>query len=196
MAREDDVELYGRFWIALKKLESCEAFASLVPEVRSNLVYVKKDAASPADVLAVDGRITVVAGLPRAAGDPVLGSSSHMARLVLELRKTDPAVRAGIAFANDPGFSQWLEGYCGQKGWVFSVMDRTDEPADVAATEGASMPWKVAKAIEAAGGRLPKVFYENAAPGKEPVSVLVGPDPIAVVDDVCDIARKYLGKND
>ena len=53
------------------------------------------------------------------------------------------------------------------------------------------MPWKVAEAVRAAGNRAPKIFYETGALGKEPVSVLVGGDPIEVVEQVCEIARRY-----
>ena len=38
---------------------------------------------------------------------------------------------------------------------------------------------------------MPKMFYETGAVGKEPVSVLVGPDPITVAEEICEIARRY-----
>jgi hydroxymethylpyrimidine/phosphomethylpyrimidine kinase len=53
------------------------------------------------------------------------------------------------------------------------------------------MPWKVAEAIRAAGDCVPKIFYETGAVGKEPVSVLVGKDPIEVAEQACEIARLY-----
>ncbi len=86
---------------------------------------------------------------------------------------------------------EWLEKYSSARGWIFSVMDRNAEPADTRDTEGASMPGKVQEAIRAAGGRVPKVFYETGAIGKEPVSVLVGNDPIELANELCDIARRY-----
>jgi len=53
------------------------------------------------------------------------------------------------------------------------------------------MPWKVKEAVRAAGGKAPKLFYETGAVGKEPVSVLVGADPLVVVEEACAIARLY-----
>ena len=41
------------------------------------------------------------------------------------------------------------------------------------------------------GGRVPKITYETGAVGKEPVSVLLGRDPIEVAVEVCKIARLY-----
>ena len=190
---EEGFGMLGRMMVALEEVEGCREFASLVPEVRTNLVYTRERAEGPEDVLAIDGRITVVDGRPRAAGRVRFGASSHMARLVIELRRMDPSVRAGINFAWTPHLSRWLEGYCREKGWVFSVIDRHGEPGEIRKIEGASMPWKVAEAVRAAGGRVPKVFYETGAVGKEPVSVLVGRDPVEVAGQVCEMARKYHG---
>ncbi|MGZ4923159.1 MAG: thiamine-phosphate synthase family protein [Halobacteriota archaeon] len=191
MKLEDDIEVHGKMAIALDILEQCAAFAPLIPEVRTNLVYAKPHAQTTDEVLAIEGRITVVNGLPRGAGKPRFGASSHMARLVLELAKRDPSIRAGVNFASTPPLMKWLEAYCETQGWAFSVIDRSAEPEEIKGTEGASMPWKIKEAIKAAGERVPKVFYETGAVGKEPVSVLVGKDPIEVAEEICEIARRY-----
>ena len=194
MSMQEDIDMYGRMAIALNIIEGCQEFASIIPEVRTNLVYARSGAKTRFEVLAVDGRITVVNGQPHAAGKPRFGASSHMARMIVEIGKRDPTIRAGIDFANDPAFAGWLEEYCKSKGWTFSVIDRRNEPEDIREAEGQSMPWKVAEAIRAAGGCVPKIFYETGAVGKEPVSVLVGKDPIEVAEQACEIARLYHGK--
>jgi len=194
MLLDDEIEMYGRMAVALNIIEGCREFAAMIPEVRTNLVYARPNAVKREDVLGIDGRITVVNGLPHAAGKPRFGASSHMARLLVEIGKTDPSIRAGIDFANDPRLAKWLEDYCRSRNWVFSVIDRRNEPEEIKEAEGASMPWKVAAAISAAGGRVPKIFYETGAVGKEPVSVLVGRDPIVVAEEICEIARLYHGR--
>jgi len=191
MKLDDEVQMYGKMALAVDLIERCEAFAFLIPEVRTNLVYAQPNAQAKDDVLGIDGRITVVNGRPHAAGKPKFGASSHMARLMVEIGKTDSTLRAGVNFANNQALASWLEKYCEAKGWVFSVIDRSKEPREIKDAEGASMPWKVQEAIDAAGGRVPKIFYETGAVGKEPVSVLVGPDPIGVAKDICEIARRY-----
>jgi len=191
MTVKEAIEMYGSFLLALEKIESCEEFSPLIPEVRTNLVYARPNPKSSEDVLAVDGRITVVRGMPHAAGRPRFGASSHMARLILEVMKRNPAYRAGVNFASDPRLARWLEGYAGEKGWTYSVIDRRKEPDEIKEMEGCSMPWKVSEAIEAAGGRIPKLFYETGAVGKEPVTVLIGRDPMEVAGEVCEIARSY-----
>jgi predicted fused transcriptional regulator/phosphomethylpyrimidine kinase len=194
MTANDEALMYGKMAVAVDFIERCKAFASLIPEVRTNLVYARPNAKTRDEVLGVEGRITVVNGLPFAAGKPRFGASSHMARLIVELGKADPSIRAGVNFANDPTLTRWLEQYCRSKGWVFSTIDRRYEPDEVKDTEGASMPWKVQAAIEAAGGKVPKIFYETGAVGKEPVSVLVGHDPIEVAEEICEIAKRYHGR--
>ena len=39
--------------------------------------------------------------------------------------------------------------------------------------------------------RVPRLFYETGAVGKEEVAVLVGRDPIEVADEICRLARAY-----
>ncbi len=191
MSMQEDIDVYGRMAIALDIIEGCQEFASLIPEVRTNLVYARPSAKTRFEVLAVEGRITVVNSFPQAAGKLRFGASSHMARLIVEIGKRDPSIRAGIDFANDPKLARWLDDYCKTKGWIFGVIDRRNEPEDIREAEGQSMPWKVAEAIRAAGGCVPKIFYETGAMGKEPVSVLVGKDPIEVAEQACEIARLY-----
>lgn len=188
---DNDIEMFGKFFKALEILENCKEFAYLIPEVRTNLVYMRADAKGINDVIGIDGRITSVNGMPHASGKPKFGASSHMARFIIAMNKYDPSIRAGINFANDPKLAKWLEKYCESKGWVFCVADRSDEPDEIKDVEGASMSWKVEKAIKSAGGKVPKICYETGAVGKEPVSVLVGKDPIEVVEEVCTIARLY-----
>lgn len=192
MKPEEQIEIYGKMLVSLEHIERCKEFAALIPEVRSNLVYAKQNPKQPEDVLAIEGRITVINGMPHAAGKPKFGASSHMARLIIELSKVDPSIRAGINFACTPTLIKWLEDYCRKKGLVFGVIDRTKEPENVKEIEGASMPWKVREAIRSASGRVPDVFYEAGAVGKEDLTVLVGKDPIELAKRVCEIARLYV----
>ncbi len=186
-------EMLGMMHHALEVLEACPEFARVIPEVRSNLVCCRRSPRTSMDVLAIDGRITSVDHRPKGAGRPRFGASSHMARLLIELHRVDPSVRAGINFSAEPDIVRWMERYAKRKRWVFGVIDRSKEPLEVQEAEGASMPWKMAEVVRASGGRVPKLFYETGAVGKEPVAVLVGEDPVTVVEEACELARKYVG---
>jgi len=185
--------MMGMMHSALETLEGCPEFARIIPEVRSNLVYCRRSPSTPQDVLAIDGRITSVDRMPKGAGRPRFGASSHMARLLIELNRVDPSIRAGINFSAERDIVRWMERYARRKRWVFGVIDRSKEPMEVQEAEGASMPWKIAQVVRASGGRAPKLFYETGAIGKEPVAVLVGADPVTVVGEACELARKYIG---
>jgi hydroxymethylpyrimidine/phosphomethylpyrimidine kinase len=186
-----EIDMFGRMMIALEEIEACREFVSLIPEVRTNMVFAQPHAKNPDEVMAVDGRITIINGMPRAAGRVRFGASSHMARLIIELMKTDPSGRAGIDFANPPGFSNWLSDYCTKQGWVSTMIDRKAEPAKLRIAEESSMQWKAAKAVRAAGGRVPKIICDAGGMGKEPVCIIVGNEPIGVAQDLCEIARAY-----
>ncbi|MFB0566911.1 MAG: thiamine-phosphate synthase family protein [Candidatus Aminicenantaceae bacterium] len=185
------IELYGKICKGIEYIESCREFASLMPEVRSNLVFAAKNAKTPDNVIGIDGRVTLVKGVPHAAGRPKFGASSHMARLVIELGKFDPSIRSGINFISNPSLLNWLKEYCRTKGWIFSTIDRSNEPKEVTEKERSSMAWKVREVLKKTGGKVPKVFCEMGAVGKEDLTVLVGEDPVEVAREVCEIARLY-----
>ena len=186
-----EIDMFGRMIIALEEVEACREFTALIPEVRTNMVFAHPHAKTPDEVMAVDGRITIVNGMPLAAGRIRFGASGHMARLIIELMKTDSTVRAGIDFANPPGFSDWLSDYCTKQGWVSAMIDRRDEPGEIRHAEGSSMQWKAAEAVRAAGGIVPKIICDAGGMGKEPVCIIVGKEPINVARDACKIARAH-----
>jgi predicted fused transcriptional regulator/phosphomethylpyrimidine kinase len=176
----------GNLVRAVHLLEACPEFASIVPEVRVNLAYALPGAASPSDVAAVEGRITKAGGRPRASGLPAFGASDHMARLLIETMRRDPKLRAGINFA----WTEELLGHLKRTGYAPVGIDRTREPDEVAGPDRASMPWKIGKLVETAGG-VPRLFFESAGMGKEPLFVMLGESAVAVAEEACRIARSF-----
>ncbi len=176
---------------AVRRLEACSEFCRLVPEVRVNLVYAPAGVERPDEVLGVDGRITVVGGRPHASGPVRPGVSDHMARLIIELRRHDQSVRAGLDFRWNESIMAYIERYCRGQGMVLGCIDRTVEPKELIGRDKGSIPWKVEYLVAACGGKVPPLFYESRGWGKEPLFFLVGPDPMSVVERVADIARGY-----
>lgn len=191
MKNNESAFLFGNILEAIEYIENCKEFTSIIPEVRTNLVYAASNAKAPADVVGIDGRITILNNMPYAVGRPKYGASNHMARLILELMKIDPSIRSGINFVSNPTLNQWIKNYCKEKKWKYSVIDRSKEPKKVAKDEGASMPWKIKEAVKIAHGQIPKIFNEIGAVGKEDLFVLVGNNPLEVATETCDIARAY-----
>ena len=180
----------GNLVYAVDMLEHCSEFISLLPEVRVNLVYALPGATTPNEVAAVEGRITAVGGFPRASGMPGLGTSDHMARLIIEVRKYDPTINAGINFKYDEVIADIVKEYCSERNILFGWIDRTKEPSEVAKRDGASMPWKIKQLVTSSGG-VPRLFYEGEGWGKEPLFVALGKDAVEVVTIAIEIARRY-----
>jgi hydroxymethylpyrimidine/phosphomethylpyrimidine kinase len=173
---------------AVALLEGCREFAALVPEVRVNIVYAPEGTEDANQVLGVDGRITVVAGMPKASGPIRPGVSDHMARLVIETRRHDTSIRAGLDFRWNEAIFEYVQSFCAAKGLSLGCIDRAVEPKELIGKDKGSIPWKVTHLVEACG-KVPPVFYESRGWGKEPLFFLVGADPAAVATRAIEIAK-------
>ena len=183
-------KVLGNLVCAVEMLQNCPEFSSLVPEVRVNLAYALPGAKTSDEVAAVDGRITVIRGSPRASGLPQWGASDHMARLVIEVRKYDSTINAGINFKCDAIVIDIVQKYCSEQGILFGWIDRTKEPEKVAEQDRRSMPWKIKQLVTSSGG-IPKLFYEGEGWGKEPLFVAIGSDAVEVAGIAIEIARRH-----
>ena len=188
--KENKELIMGNLVRAVEMLQNCPEFSHLMPEVRVNLVYALPEAGTPEDVAAIDGRITVVQGLPHAAGIPRWGASDHMARLIIEIRKYEPSINAGINFKCDAAIIDVVKKYCSEQNILFGQIDRTKEPAEVTEQDGASMPWKIKQLVTSSGG-VPRLFYEGEGWGKEPLFVAIGSDAVEVTAVAIEIAHRY-----
>jgi hydroxymethylpyrimidine/phosphomethylpyrimidine kinase len=180
---------------AVRLLEDCPEFARLVPEVRVNFVYAPPGASGPGEALGVDGRITVVGNRPKASGPVRAGVSDHMARLVFEARRYDESISAGLNFRWNEAIHEFVSGWCRDNGLELGLIDRTAEPRELIGRDRGSMPWKIARLVESCSGRVPPVFYENRGWGKEPLFVMVGPEPGPLAERACAIARGFAARS-
>jgi hydroxymethylpyrimidine/phosphomethylpyrimidine kinase len=83
----EKIDMIGRLYLGLEQIEDCEEFSALIPEVRTNFVYASKESATPEDVVAVDGRISIVDGFPKATGRIKFGASSYRHTLCWKSKK-------------------------------------------------------------------------------------------------------------
>ena len=192
MKKKDAAEIViGNLCLAVDRLQRCREFSMLMPEVRVNIVYALPGAGKSIEAAAIDGRITVVNGFPKASGLPKWGASDHMARLIMEARKYNPEVNAGINFKCNDDIIKIVKKYARAKKLAFGWIDRTREPGEVSKADGKSMPWKI-KQLAGRSGRVPDLFYEGDGWGKEPLFVALGNDAVSVVRTAIEIARLYV----
>lgn len=191
MNKKDRAEkIMGNLAQAVAMLQKCREFSLLMPEVRVNVVYALPGADDSRDVAAIEGRITVVNGFPHASGWPKWGVSDHMARLVIEARKFNPEINAGINFKCDKSIITVVKKYARDNKLPYGWIDRTKEPQAAAEIDGLSIPWKVKYLVEQ-NGKVPVLFYEGDGWGKEPLFFALGKDAVAVVKMAIEIARNY-----
>ena len=180
----------GEVCIAVGDLQKCKDFSLLMPEVRVNIVYALPWAKTGKEVAAIDGRITVVGGYPHASGLPRWGASDHMARLVIEARKHNQEINAGINFKCDEKIIAVVKAYAARKGLKYGWIDRTTEPDSAAVVDGQSIPWKIKYLLKNYKG-VPDLFYEGDGWGKEPLFFALGANALAVVKTAKEIAADY-----
>jgi predicted fused transcriptional regulator/phosphomethylpyrimidine kinase/predicted transcriptional regulator len=81
---------------AVRMLEASPEFVPVMPEVSVNIACAAEDASSPADVVAIPGRIVRVRDRAKAMLPPEAGASAHMARILLLARSRQKDLRACI----------------------------------------------------------------------------------------------------
>ena len=94
---------------AVRNLESSSTFVKVMPEVSVNIACVTGDAASPADVVAIPGRIVKARGRARGMLPPEPGASRHLARVLLLVKRVRPEIRACINLRYDSGMGRVLK---------------------------------------------------------------------------------------
>ncbi len=172
---------------AIEVLKSSEeTVARLVPEVQMNIAMALPYpyARTPLDVAAVPGRIGVFRGKLVIPASPEFGASRHLARAILTVMEYDPHVRAAANIA----YNREVERALRSLGIKTSFFDRSKEPREVREREGATTPWGIREAIRNLGGEIPEAVIDYGGHGKEPLVILLGPDPVAVARRIVEIA--------
>ncbi|MEM2603752.1 MAG: bifunctional hydroxymethylpyrimidine kinase/phosphomethylpyrimidine kinase [Candidatus Korarchaeum sp.] len=169
---------------AVRILESIDDATKITPEVGINVAMSLPYASSPQDVAAIPGRMHLVGRKLRASAYPEFGASSHLARYILTARTYDPSVRAAVNVA----YAEDLIVRLRELGLRVSWYDRREEPAEVKAKEGATVPWGMRVAIERIGG-MPDAVFHRGDWGKEPMVVLLGRDAVELANLVREVSK-------
>ncbi len=150
----------------LRELRHTAGFGRLIPNVGSNLVTATPDADSIADVAGVPGRIFQVKGETTVPADPEFGVSEHVAGVLLAARAGGQDPTAALNVQYDEALLDTLAA-AGHESVVF---DAENGPA------------AVERAV--AGRSLPETFvvYQTGGVGIEPITYLLGNDPVEVVE--------------
>lgn len=157
----------------------------LIPEVQSNFGYATPAAVSPDDVVAFPGRIIRLHDSITRVAAPAAGASRHIARVILTARGHDTSCRAAMNIAWSPEIID----RCRNRGLLVAEFSRGDEPPNVREIEGSTLEWGTRKAISETG-RVPDIIYDHGGAGKEPMTRVLGTDPMAVALKILSIAKE------
>jgi len=158
----------------LRTLTSMSGFATLIPNVGSNLVECLPEATTVDDVAGVPGRIFDIKGRATVPAEPEFGVSEHAASVVLAARDHVADVRAGLNVAYDDGLIEDLAAA------GHSTVEFDSEASDeLAATIGDAL----------ADADLTETFvlYQTGGFGIEPISYVLGRDAPTVASVVREV---------
>jgi predicted fused transcriptional regulator/phosphomethylpyrimidine kinase/predicted transcriptional regulator len=158
----EEQEVLDNLRLAVRALEQQEGFASLLPNVGSNLAMARRDARDVLDVAAVPGRMYEVRGSVRVPGQPEFGASRHVADVLLGAHDAFPSVRAAINLRNGADVQAALA----ELGWRAAPFDPQ--------LEGRR------QRLAAQRGAPPDALHHAGAFGIEPALYVLGPDATTV----------------
>ncbi len=181
--REEREELVLKVKEALRLLEKSRRFASLLPEVRSNLVARLDKAVTEDDVVGIPGRLTEVKGKVRALHPPEFGASRHVARILLEVSKRFPKIKAALNLK----YNEEIERCIRKLGWKrikgrISEKDLKEEDPVLAS---------LTRALKGVEGP-PDAFCHDAFYGLEASLYLFAEDPIELAEKAIALANLYV----
>ncbi len=165
-------EIYN--FIKLKK------FIKLIPEVRTNIAGALLDAKTKGEVAGIDGRITVVNDMPKAAGDVKFGAAEHTARLILEVKKFDKSINYVINLKFSPELIKTLQQ---ETDLELEEILRENEPEKLKKKEFSTMQWLIKESINK-NGKIPDIIWDKGSIGKEPMIRLFGKNSTDIIKKI------------
>jgi len=169
---------------AIVLLESSESFASVIPEVRTNVVMALPKARSVSQVAAIPGRIVEIRGKAKAFEEPEFGSSYHLAKMLLTMMQYNVNNRSAMNVKYNEEIGKAIE-TLGLSKYVF---DRSEFPDEALESE-VPATWGVKLAFQKRGA-IPDVLIDEGGHGIEPATYVFGLTSIDTVRKAIRIAEK------
>jgi XRE family transcriptional regulator, thiamine biosynthesis regulator len=168
---------------ALRSIEGSSLFVHVMPEISVNVAYAPEKAKSVEDVVAIPGRIVRVRGQARSFMRPEYGASTHLAAILLEVGRKQPAFRAAMNLRYDDTMSRVL------------TKLRVEHLTIGRAYPSGSQDKVLGALISRLSSREPLGGFEAVVDlggeGLEPSLYLFAEDAIKVVRRALEIARAY-----
>ena len=160
-------------------------FCKLIPEVRSNIAGALRNASTREEVAGIDGRITIVNGMPKAAGEIRFGAAEHTARLVLTAKEFDNSITFVMNLKYSP---ELIQGIQSKTDLTLKEIQRENQPAEIKKKEFSTMQWLIKESLDE-DGRIPDIIWDKGSIGKEPMIRLFGMDSVDIIKKLAKIFK-------
>lgn len=156
------------------RLERMDGLNELIPEVRMNVAVALPYAGDINEVAAFSGRVSCTRkGEVIVCGHPEFGASTHIAKVLLCARKSNPEIGCAAGLK----LNKRIMASVAECGYVEAWFDRVDEPGEVPGTEENTLEWGTCKAIsEHPESEMVDVVCDSGAKGVEPCLRLLAKD--------------------
>ena len=163
-------------------------FCKLIPEVRTNIAGALKDAKSKEDVAGIDGRITIVNNLPKAAGEIKFGVAEHTARLVLTVKEFDNSINFVMNLKYSPEFVNKIQKFTDLE---LKEIRRENQPEKIKYKEFSTMQWLIKESVDK-NGQIPDIIWDKGSIGKEPMMRLFGKNATDIIEKIKKIINTII----
>ena len=168
---------------AVALLESSRSFVLIMPEVSVNIAYAEGEASSPEQVIAIPGRIVKVGSYARSLSRPEYGASSHLARVLIQVRARRKDVRTAMNLRFDSRVAAVI-----RRLGLKTLRTGGDYPmrGEDPIVEGMKSRIATAKEYDA--------IVDTGGLGVEPSLYLLGSDPVKLAELAIKVSREYSAK--
>ena len=166
---------------AITKFTEIKNIYKSIPECQTNFVYSKQKPKSTKDILGVSGRIVKAGTQVVIAGELEYGGSKHVATALLTMNKKFPKICSAVNLRYQNKIILKIK----KSRLQVSSYDRNQEPATVKAKQS-TIEWGIKNAIKDSK-KVPDVVYHKGDFGKEPMIIIFGETPNAVLKKISKI---------
>ncbi|MGQ9780897.1 MAG: thiamine-phosphate synthase family protein [Nitrososphaeria archaeon] len=166
---------------AISSIESSPYFAAVIPEVSVNIAVSSSSAKEADDIATIPGRIVRVRNRAKATATPEFGIKGHLTKLLLELRKLNPEIRAVMNIKYD----EKLESIVSTMNLAYKKTEHNSilGEDDVIRSIADSMKDQF---------MVPLIVFDEGGFGIEPMTYVLGKSLDEIVQVVLEIARRHV----
>ena len=174
-------ELKMRLTNSINEFTKIKKIYQNIPECQTNFVYSKQKPKSINEILGISGRIVKAGEKVIMAGDLSYGGSKHVATALLSINRKYSKIQSAINLR----YREETISKIKKLRLTTYDYDRNQEPQNVK-NKGSTIEWGMKSAIKNSK-KAPDIIYHKGDFGKEPMIIVFGETPDAVIKKILKI---------